>query len=77
MAKIQVRLSGPDLKKKLPEYSGQKINIVKKDNSVTFIYFDKLEGIILRGRNMRLHKVSYVLDDITEIIIDLKANDAR
>jgi hypothetical protein len=76
MAKIQRRISGDDLQEKLPEFSGQKINIVKKDNRVSFIYLDAVEGSILRGRNMRLTRVTFPLDTIKEVIVDLKATDA-
>ncbi|MEJ2004971.1 MAG: hypothetical protein P8X57_08430 [Cyclobacteriaceae bacterium] len=73
MAKIQVRLTGNDLREKLPEFSGQKINIVKKNQSVSYIYFDRVESEIIKGRNMRLSRVSIPLTDIREIIIDRKA----
>ncbi len=76
MAKIQRRIPGSDLQQNLPEFSGQKINIVKRNNAVLCIYFEALEGAELRGTNMRLSTVKIPVNTIKEVIIDLKATDA-
>lgn len=76
MAKRQLRLKGKDLDEKLPEFSGQKINIVKKDQSVIYLYLDRLTDNVITGRNMRLANVQIKLSDIDEVIIDIKSRDA-
>lgn len=73
MAKRQVRLRRIDLEEKLPDFSGQKINIVKTDGSVLLIYFDTLGKEQISGRNMRQSKVHLPISAIEEIIIDIPA----
>ena len=73
MAKRQIRISGKELKEKLPGFYGQKINIVSRNGSVKFVYLYRLEADILHGRNMRLDKIKVPLDGIREVILEIAA----
>ena len=71
MSKKQQRIDDmATLKNFVPDISGEKVNIVLKNNGVVFARIMALENDILIVKNMRAKKQKIALDSIEEIIID-------
>ncbi len=68
----QLRLSDVDqIRRRLPEFVGKKINIVLTDRTVMFGELSKVNnsGIVLK--NMRLEDMKYPFQSIAEIYFDV------
>ncbi|TRX52020.1 hypothetical protein FNH22_22880 [Fulvivirga sp. M361] len=74
MAKRQIRLNNAaDIRKKLPELSGKKVNIVRTSGAIFFVRIEQVSGDILTISDMRRTKSQWEVSDISEIIIDFEA----
>ena len=74
MAKRQTRLdTAEDIRKKLPDLSGKKVNIVKTSGAVFFVLIEKvLEDTVIIS-DMRRTKSQLKISQISEIIVDFEA----
>lgn len=71
MGTRQLRLSTQEeIRKRLPEFKGKKINIVLNDQTVMLVTFHAIENAVAKAENMRLKKISIPLDSISEIYFD-------
>lgn len=71
MATKQLRLSDPDqIKKRIGDFIGKKINIVLIDNTTAFGELKGVNGTDILLVNMRNKKNSYPLSKIAEVYID-------
>ena len=69
----QLRLSSLDqIRKRLKEFTGKKINIVLRDRTVLFGELKSIGDAELTFVNMRLVRVSLSLKDISEVYLDFK-----
>jgi hypothetical protein len=69
----QLRLNDPALiRQRLPEFVGKKINIVLRDNTVSFGELKKITADEIVLENMRLEKMYFAFQSITEIYLDTK-----
>lgn len=69
----QLRLNDHALiRQRLPEFVGKKINIVFRDNTVTFGELKKITADEIVLENMRLEKMHFAFQSITEIYLDTK-----
>lgn len=73
MSTRQIRLSTFDqIKNRLKEFSGKKINIVLHDRTVLFGELKSVDNAQLKFVNMRLQEFSLSLNDISEVYLDFK-----
>ncbi len=73
MSTRQIRLSTFDqIKNRLKEFSGKKINIVLHDRTVLFGELKSVDNTQLTFVNMRLEAFSLSLNDISEVYLDFK-----
>ena len=73
MSSRQIRLSTFDqIKNRLKEFSGKKINIVLHDRTVLFGELKSVDNTQLTFVNMRLEAFSLSLNDISEVYLDFK-----
>ncbi|MDH4092720.1 MAG: hypothetical protein OEV24_19835 [Cyclobacteriaceae bacterium] len=73
MATKQLRLSDPgQIKKRIGDFIGKKINIVLIDNTAVLGELKGMNGIDILLVNMRNKKNSYPLSKIAEVYIDIK-----
>lgn len=71
MTTRQVRLSTPEqIRKKLIDFTGKKINIVMCDRTVFFGELKHLEQDKLTFVNMRQQPLTVPLSDVSEIYLD-------
>jgi hypothetical protein len=69
----QLRLNDPaQIRQRMPEFLGKKINIVLSDNTVTFGELSKITSNEIVLKNMRLEKMNYSFQSIVEIYVDAK-----
>jgi hypothetical protein len=69
----QLRLNDPaQIRQRMPEFLGKKINIVLSDNTVTFGELSKITSDEIVVKNMRLEKMNYSFQSIVEIYLDTK-----
>jgi hypothetical protein len=69
----QLRLTSSDqIRKRLKEFTGKKINIVLCDRTVLFGELKTIGDKELTFVNMRLEPVSLSLKDVTEVYLDFK-----
>jgi hypothetical protein len=54
----------------MPEFVGKKVNIVLSDNTAVFGELKKVSDSEIVLMNMRLEKIRYPLNSITEIYLD-------
>lgn len=74
MQKRIIRLSTQaQIRQRLPEFAGKKINIVLNDNTVLLAELQRYSENQLTVRNMRRQKLTVAITDIYEIIIDINA----
>jgi len=67
----QLRLNDPDqIRRRLPEFLGKKINIVLKDNTVMFGELMKVNTNEIILQNMRLENARFPLESIAEAYFD-------
>ena len=73
MSTRQIRLNTLDqIRTKLKEFYGKKINIVLRDRTVLFGQLKSIDSTQLRFVNMRLDAVTVSLDDVSEVYLDFK-----
>lgn len=73
MSTRQIRLSTfEQIKDRLKEYSGKKINIVLRDRTVLFGELKSVDNTQLKFINMRLEPVSLSIHEISEVYLDFK-----
>lgn len=73
MSTRQIRLSTfEQIKDRLKEYSGKKINIVLHDRTVLFGELKSVDNTQLKFINMRLEPVSLSIHEISEVYLDFK-----
>ncbi len=71
MVTRQLRLSTPEnIRKRLPELIGKKINIVLSDRTVLFGELQNINDSQLTFLNMRLDPVSLPVTDVAEVYAD-------
>jgi small nuclear ribonucleoprotein (snRNP)-like protein len=71
MSTRQIRLNTFDqIKNRLKEFSGKKINIVLHDRTVLFGELKSVDNTQLKFVNMRLQAVSLSLHEISEVYLD-------
>ena len=69
----QLRLNDPvQIRQRMPDFLGKKINIVLSDRTVTFGELSKIlpDEIVLK--NMRLENMRYPIQSIVEVYLDTK-----
>jgi hypothetical protein len=67
----QLRLSDSDqIRRRMPEFLGKKINIVLTDRTVMFGELKKVNETEIVLRNMRMVKTTYPFRNIVEIYLD-------
>jgi hypothetical protein len=67
----QLRLNDPDqIRRRMSEFLGKKINIVLTDNTVMFGELKKVNDTAIVLRNMRLENISYPFQSIFEVYLD-------
>lgn len=67
----QLRLNDSDqIRQRLPEFLGKKINIVLKDRTVMFGELTKVNKNEIFVENMRLENVNFALESIAEVYFD-------
>jgi hypothetical protein len=67
----QLRLSDPvQIRQRINEFLGKKINIVLIDRTVMFGELKKINGDHIVLRNMRLENVTYPFQSIVELYLD-------
>ncbi len=73
MSTRQIRLSTLDLiNNRLKEFSGKKINIVMNDRTVLYGELKSADKTQLTFVNMRLETFTLLLNNISEIYLDIK-----
>lgn len=73
MGTKQLRLSDPEqIKSRIRNFLGKKINIVLLDNTVMFGELKEVNSSEILLLNMRLKKISYPLIKISEVYLDTK-----
>jgi hypothetical protein len=69
----QLRLSSPqEIRKRLKDFTGKKINIVLCDRTVLFGELKSIGNTELTFVNMRLDASTLLLKDISEVYLDFK-----
>lgn len=67
----QLRISDAlQIKSRMPEFVGKKINIVLSDNTVVFGKLAKISVSEIVLMNMRLEKIKYPINSISEVYLD-------
>jgi hypothetical protein len=67
----QLRLNDSDqIRRRMPEFLGKKINIVLTDRTVMFGELKKVNETEIVLRNMRMEKTTYPFTNIVEIYLD-------
>jgi hypothetical protein len=67
----QLRISDAlQIKSRVPEFVGKKINVVLSDNTVVFGVLAKISVSEIVLMNMRLEKIKYPINSISEIYLD-------
>jgi hypothetical protein len=67
----QLRLNDfEQIRQRIPEFLGKKINIVLSDQTVMFGELKKVNDSEIVLRNMRLENVKYPLKNIVEVFFD-------
>jgi hypothetical protein len=70
----QLRLIDSDqIRKRMNEFIGKKINIVLTDRTVMFGELKRVNDTSIVLRNMRLENVTYAIQSIVEIFLDTHA----
>jgi hypothetical protein len=73
MSTRQLRITNKDqIRQRLQEFSGKKINIVLNDQTVCLVTVEKSDGSVVTVENMRLKKTDIAIDTINEIYFDVK-----
>jgi len=73
MGTRQLRLSDPaQIKSRISNFLGKKINIVMVDNTVMFGVLKEVKNSEIILLNMRLKKTSYPFTEIAEVYLDTK-----
>jgi small nuclear ribonucleoprotein (snRNP)-like protein len=73
MSTRQIRLNTLDqIRTKLKEFYGKKINIVLRDRTVLFGQLKSIDSTELKFVNMRLAAVTVPLDEVSEVYLDFK-----
>lgn len=73
MVTRQLRLSSPEqIRNRLKEFTGKKINIVLSNRKVLFGELQRVTDSQLTFTNMRMEPVTLALADISEIYLDFK-----
>jgi hypothetical protein len=73
MSTRQLRITNNDqIRQRLQEFSGKKINIVLNDQTVCLVTVEKSDGSVVTVENMRLKKTDIPIDTINEIYFDVK-----
>lgn len=62
--------SGDQIRKRLQEFTGKKINIVLNDRTVLLATLQQVDDSIVKVKNMRLKTVFIPVEDINEIFFD-------
>lgn len=71
MSTRQLRLNSEDqIRKRLQEFTGKKINIVLNDRTVLLATLQQVDDSIVKVKNMRLKTIFIPIEDITEIYFD-------
>ena len=69
----QLRLSDSEqIRRRMNEFIGKKINIVLTDRTVMFGELKKVNDTTIVLRNMRLENISYAFQSIVEIYLDTR-----
>jgi hypothetical protein len=75
MSTRQLRLSDiGQIKDRLNGFVGKSISIVLKDNTAQTGLLETVSGTTIVLRNMRLKKMNYAIDQITELYFDTTTN---
>jgi len=73
MGTRQLRLSDPaEIKSRISNFLGKKINIVLLDNTVMFGELKEVNSSGILLLNMRMKKITYPLTQIAEVYLDTK-----
>ena len=71
MRSKQIRLSDAhEIKVRMSEFLGKKINLVLADNTVMFGVLKKVSAVGVTLMNMRLKEIKYTFDSIAEVYLD-------
>ena len=69
----QLRISAPDIiRKRLPEFLRKQVSLVLKDGTSVFGTLAKVDAQTIELQNMRLKKMTIVLDNVSEFFADLE-----
>ena len=69
----QLRLNDSDqIRRRMPEFVGKKINIVLNDRTVMFGELTKANDDAIVLKNMRLENVTYPFRSIVEVYLDTR-----
>jgi ribosome maturation factor RimP len=69
----QIRLNDSEqIRRRMPEFVGKKINIVLHDRTAMIGELRKIDGDKIVLRNMRLENMKYPFQDIAEVYLDQK-----
>lgn len=72
MSKKQIRISEPqEIKNRMPEFLNKNVSLVLKDNTVIFGTLREAKNGKVALSNMRGRKMTFLMDDISEIYTDL------
>jgi hypothetical protein len=73
MSTRQLRLNTQDqIRKRLKEFIGKKINIVLNDGTVVLVLLQQCDELSITAKNMRLKKITFPLEKINEVYFDTK-----
>lgn len=72
VSKKQIRISEPqEIKNRMPEFLNKNVSLVLKDNTVIFGTLREAKNGKVALSNMRGRKMTFLMDDISEIYTDL------
>jgi hypothetical protein len=73
MSTRQLRINDANqIRNRIREFIGKKINIVLKDQTVSLIRIEEVSDVAVNGSNMRLKTITIPFDQISEIYFDTK-----
>jgi hypothetical protein len=68
----QLRLNDSEqIRRRMPEFVGKKINVVLRDRTAMIGLLRKIEGDKIVLQNMRLEKMKYPFQNIAEVYLDI------